>query len=91
MTWWLQPLRLDSQIILGNRSKRSEHDLMAKTIKAWFMEAYPTLVNNLAIKKILTRGEISREREREDMNYYLPAGPDTCLSILASCDRYPQG
>ncbi|KAF2551363.1 hypothetical protein F2Q68_00033641 [Brassica cretica] len=24
------------------------------------------------------------------MNSYLPAGPDTCLSILASCDRYPQ-
>ncbi|KAF2571613.1 hypothetical protein F2Q70_00004328 [Brassica cretica] len=25
------------------------------------------------------------------MNYCLPAGPDTCLSILASCDRYSQG
>ncbi|KAF2601774.1 hypothetical protein F2Q70_00026238 [Brassica cretica] len=24
------------------------------------------------------------------MNSYLPAGPDTCLSILASCDRYSQ-
>ncbi|KAF2567627.1 hypothetical protein F2Q70_00026042 [Brassica cretica] len=29
--------------------------------------------------------------EREDMNYCLPAGPDTCLSFLASCDRYPHG
>ena len=25
------------------------------------------------------------------MNSYLPTGPDTCLSILASCDRYSQG
>ncbi|KAF3553333.1 hypothetical protein F2Q69_00013077 [Brassica cretica] len=24
------------------------------------------------------------------MNSYLPTGPDTCLSILASCDRYSQ-
>ena len=29
--------------------------------------------------------------EREDMNFCLPAGPETCLSILASCDRYPEG
>ena len=25
------------------------------------------------------------------MNSYLPTGPYTCLSILASCDRYSQG
>ena len=29
--------------------------------------------------------------EREERNFYLPVGPDTCLSILASCDRYSQG
>ena len=33
MTWWLQPLRLSSQIILGYRSKRSEQHLVATTIK----------------------------------------------------------
>ena len=40
-------------------------------------------------KQTLTIREIIRERE--DMNSCLPVGPDTCLSIIASCDRYPQG
>ena len=29
--------------------------------------------------------------EREETNSYLLVGPDTCLNILESCDRYPQG
>ncbi|WZZ27680.1 hypothetical protein YC2023_011081 [Brassica napus] len=40
----------------------------------------------LQYKQTLIEREISRERGN---NFYLPAGPDTCLSILASCDRYP--
>ena len=41
----------------------------------------------LQYKQTLIESEISRERGN---NFYLPARPDTCLSILASCDRYPQ-
>ena len=54
-----------------------------KSIQSWSMI--------LQYKQTLTERKISREREREEMKSYLPAGPNTCLSILASCDRYPQG
>ena len=51
-----------------------------KPIQSWLMI--------LQYKQTLTKKEISRERGK---NSYLTAGPDTCLRILASCDRYFQG
>ena len=52
-----------SQRTLGYRSKRSEQNLVATTIKFWFMEACPILVTDPAMEADFDSREKIRERE----------------------------
>ncbi|KAF3509576.1 hypothetical protein F2Q69_00007075 [Brassica cretica] len=88
---------------LGERLQKIENETATMKDKWHRGDEEPKLTSNLIelnsaclgawytwdrILQISLEGE--KLVEREDRNFCLPAGPDTCLSILAFCDRYPK-